>query len=120
MRYTTKYKIMTCWKGTLKAVPLLTISNEYRLKQELLGYKRKSEELQVIRQQLSENYEQKMQSFKEEMKREIKKTSTKSLNPDMQKQFGNIKQDVRELIKETLNEMEPEKLRKLFEFPPFN
>jgi hypothetical protein len=55
----------------LKAVPHLTICNEYRLHQELLGYKEKSEGLQEIRQQVSENSEQKIALFKDEIDKNL-------------------------------------------------
>ena len=56
----------------LKAVDLLTINNEYRLQKQLDQYKKKSEEIQEIRQQLDKNYENKIESMKIEMENKFK------------------------------------------------
>lgn len=61
----------------LKAVNYLTINNEYRLQQELLENKQKSEGLNEIHNQLSENYEHKLQLFKEEMENKLQLILTK-------------------------------------------
>lgn len=51
----------------LKAVDLLSITNEHRLKKELDQYNKKSGDLQLIRTQITESYEQKIQLIREEM-----------------------------------------------------
>lgn len=56
----------------LKAVDLLTINNEQRLKKQLDHFKKKSEEIQEIRQQLDKNYELKLESMKIEMETRFK------------------------------------------------
>ena len=50
------------------------------------------------------------------MKREVKEDTTKSLNLDFQKKFGNMRLEIKDIIKESLNQLEPEQLRKLIEF----
>ena len=56
----------------MKAEGLLTIQNEYRLQKQLDQYKKKSEEIQEIRQQLDKDYENKIESMKAEMENKFK------------------------------------------------
>ena len=56
----------------LKAVDHLTISNENRLQKQLYQYNKKSDDLQLVRTQLTENYEQKIQLIREEMENKFK------------------------------------------------
>ena len=56
----------------LKAVDHLTISNENRLQKQLYQYNKKSDDLQLVRTQLTENYEQKTQLIREEMENKFK------------------------------------------------
>ncbi len=56
----------------MKALDLLTIQNEYRLQKQLDQYKEKSEEIQIIRQQLDKDYENKIESMKAEMENKFK------------------------------------------------
>ena len=51
----------------LKAVDLLTINKEHRLQKQLDQYNKKSGDLELIRTQITENYEQKIQLIREEM-----------------------------------------------------
>jgi integrase len=56
----------------VKGIDALTIQNEHRLQKQLDHYKRKSEEIQEIRQQLDKNYEQKIEIMKIEMENKFK------------------------------------------------
>ncbi len=56
----------------LKAVDFLIINNEHRLQKQLYHYKRKSKEVQDIRQQLEKNYEANIESVKIEMENKFK------------------------------------------------
>ena len=51
----------------LKAVDLLTINKEHRLQKQLDQYNKKSGDLQLIRTEITESYEQKIELIKEEM-----------------------------------------------------
>jgi len=61
----------------LKAIDSLTINNEHRLQKQLDHYKKKSEEIQEIRQQLEKNYETKIESVKIEMENKFKQVFDK-------------------------------------------
>jgi integrase len=61
----------------LKAVDLLTISKEHRLQKQLDHYNKKSDDLQLVRTQITENYEQKIQLIREEMESKFKQFLTK-------------------------------------------
>jgi integrase len=61
----------------LKAIDSLTINNEHRLQKQLDHYKRKSEEIQEIRQQIDKDYEQKIKLIKIEMENRFKQIAEK-------------------------------------------
>lgn len=61
----------------VKSIDSLTINNEYRLQKQLDHYKRKSEEIQEIRQQLDKNYEAKIELMKIEMENKFKQLAEK-------------------------------------------
>ena len=61
----------------LKAVDLLTINKEHRLQKQLDQYNKKSNDLELIRSQITENYEQKIQLIKEEMESKFQEIISK-------------------------------------------